>query len=528
MVFDDITLLACNVDLARSKTLPTRKSTVLNLSEIDFTKPPPEWITTAVLHTSYAGRVSTTESAAQETTQLTTQQTAANYHLPTNQVIDFVTFSEFCAMKDTTSISLSALPSQPGFLRDTLFKQITTSLSTIVDRAERGLQIGWNTSNLSVPLYFPDAIVFVAESCNKLSKTLSAEPIRPGDVSEIARIYGQIAKIAVHTATVLDALELRNLVSPMMRLNCLKSLTRTLDRLISAATSVPLDVENTLEAITAILDANVPGSLLKCRFTVYHAMTDYLLNVSCQHLVNESVPLTWSLDNWTNDKLEGYIAFMKKISKQLDRIGFGDIRIVKSPQRENTLKINDLKVDMLRKFSEAVAHQDSKMKFESLRLANELAKLAGEPKVEAETLFCIANLIISKGTSDDATTATANSVLLAARSLNQSPRFQTKVQVLLTRLRRRTMSTILEMAAEVNAQQNMLQFEDAVKMFVRVLLARYPSEGIDTRTVMDGDLVKGLLRVVRVFHPDKNRSADEEGRWLCEEITKVLSRRFMN
>ena len=40
IVFDDITVLSRNVDLARSNTLPTRKSTVLNLSDIDFTQPP--------------------------------------------------------------------------------------------------------------------------------------------------------------------------------------------------------------------------------------------------------------------------------------------------------------------------------------------------------------------------------------------------------------------------------------------------------------------------------------------------------
>ena len=79
------------------------------------------------------------------------------------------------------------------------------------------------------------------------------------------------------------------------------------------------------------------------------------------------------------------------------------------------------------------------------------------------------------------------------------------------------------MAAEVNVQQHRPEFEDAVKAFTRILLVRYPSEGVEASTVMDGDLVKGLLRVVRVFHPDKNRSADEEGRWICEEITKVIS-----
>lgn len=523
IVFDDITLPACNVDLARSNTIPTRRAAPLNLSDIDYTQPPPEWITTALLQTSYGGQDPTTRSSTPQVRTAMPEPAASDCHVPTSQVVDFLTFSEFYAIKDTTTISLSALPSQPGFLRDTLFKQISTALNAIIGRAKTGLEVAWNTNTLVAPLHFADSIVFVADSCNILSLTLTGEPVQPGDVSEMGRVYGEVAKIAVLTARVLDALDLRNLLSLPKRLNCSKSLTRTVDRLIIAARGFPEDVENTLELIAGLLDSNVASSLLKCRFGVYHALTDFLLRTLCQRLVHEDVPLTWSIDPWTCEKLGRYILVMKKVSKQLDRIGMGEIMIVKSPQREKLLKTNDLKLDMLKMFSDAVAQRDLKEKFHSLRTTAELAKLAGESAVEAESYFCMAYLIISKGISD---TTMATSLLLEARSLHSSGNFQSKVQALLTTLRRRTISSLLNMAAEVNAQQTRPEFEGAVAVFVRILLARYPAEGVDANSVMDGDLAKGLLRIVRVFHPDKNRSADEEGRWICEEITKVRSSKY--
>lgn len=121
---------------------------------------------------------------------------------------------------------------------------------------------------------------------------------------------------------------------------------------------------------------------------------------------------------------------------------------------------------------------------------------------------------------------TPNTLLISARALNSSAGFQSKVQLLLTSLRRRTMSSLFDIATTVNHESNLIAFIEGVKMFVHVLLAKYPSEGIDANTVLQGDIVRGLLKVIRVFHPDKNSSADEEARWICEEITKVTSYLF--
>ena len=49
MVFEDITVWSHNVP--KSNTLPNRK-TVINLSDIDFTKPIPEWMTSAFIQTA--------------------------------------------------------------------------------------------------------------------------------------------------------------------------------------------------------------------------------------------------------------------------------------------------------------------------------------------------------------------------------------------------------------------------------------------------------------------------------------------
>jgi len=83
------------------------------------------------------------------------------------------------------------------------------------------------------------------------------------------------------------------------------------------------------------------------------------------------------------------------------------------------------------------------------------------------------------------------------------------------------MSSILDIAAVVMHEYDIGGFIEGVRLFISVLLSKYPSEGIDSKTVLQGDIVKGILKVIRVFHPDKNASADEEARWVCEEITKA-------
>jgi len=117
---------------------------------------------------------------------------------------------------------------------------------------------------------------------------------------------------------------------------------------------------------------------------------------------------------------------------------------------------------------------------------------------------------------------TPNSLLITARGLNSSEIFQAKVQSLLTSLRRRTMSSILDIASVVMHEYDICRFIEGVRLFIHVLLVKYPSDGIDANSVLQGDIVKGMLKVVRVFHPDKNAFADEETRWVCEEITKVI------
>jgi hypothetical protein len=54
-------------------------------------------------------------------------------------------------------------------------------------------------------------------------------------------------------------------------------------------------------------------------------------------------------------------------------------------------------------------------------------------------------------------------------------------------------------------------------------LMRQNAGGLDMDMVFAGDLVKGLLKVVRVFHPDKNAMADDDARYICEEVTKVIT-----
>jgi hypothetical protein len=221
----------------------------------------------------------------------------------------------------------------------------------------------------------------------------------------------------------------------------------------------------------------------------------------------------------TFEKLEKSRPILKRVGKQLDRIAVEE-RIQNDTYRQILQQI-DLKREMLKMFLDAVSTNNLKTSFTAFKMAGELAKLAGEKNVQAECLYRMADILVSRGKSYGG--ITPNTLLISARELNSSDVFQAKVRVSLTSLRRRTMSSLLDIAASVNGEYDLITFTEGVKLFVRVLLSKYPSEGIDANTVLQGDIVKGLFKIIRVFHPDKNSSADEEARWICEEITKVIT-----
>jgi hypothetical protein len=495
-------------------SLPNRKSTVLHLSDFDFTKPQPEWVTSAFLQTSADAHCPTVDLANPPYEQpADPPKPVPELTIPTSQMIDFVSIHEFRTLHDMTESSISALPPQPGFLQDMLSTQIMTSLTTLVTSAENGLERAWETNKVSLPSHFVDAVEFIVSACEALAIALTSDPVRAGDITAISRLFGEIVTIVLHAAKVIDGMDFRNLISNAPRVEYVEKLTSTLDILISAAGQFPVDVEPSLEMFIGRLDTVLPTMLCVSQFRVYEVLVGYLLAKAVDRLVNDSFVPEWALQ-----KLDRLCPKLKRFKKQLDRIAAED-HLDKDLDRQKLFDTYEMKRQMLKCFSDATVSKSFRASFASFRAAANHAKGVGECKVEAECLYCMAHLMVSRGKTSISNHPSV--LLMSARTLNPSDPFQAKVQSLLVQLRRRSISSLVEMAAEVHQSREVVEFVEGVKIFVRVLLSKYPSDGIDGNTILEGDIVKGMLKVIRVFHPDKNHSVDEEGRWLCEEITKV-------
>jgi hypothetical protein len=511
MVFDDITVWTQNV----SNSLPNRKSAVLRLSDFDFTKPQPEWVTSAIIQTSTDIHHPTVGTTVPSNERLPAKKTipVPKPSIPPPQMIDFVSIQEFLTLQEMTSSSISALPPQPGFLQDMLATQIMTSLTTLITSAENGLDLAWQKDKVSLPSHFNDAIVFIVSACESIATALTADPVRAGDVTAISRLFEETVELVMKAAKIVDGMDFRGLITDYLRMKCVEKLTSTLDIFNSAAREFPVDVETTLEMLARKLDAVLPTMLIISQFRVHQVLVEYLLVKAIDRLVSDTIVPRWALE-----KLDHVCPIVKRIKKQLDRMAAED-HIDKDLNRQKLIDTYDTKRDMLKYFADAIASKSVRTSFAAFRKAAELAKAVGEPKVQAECLYCMAHLMVSRG---KASLGNHPSVLLAsARSLNASDAFQTKVQSLVVLLRRQSLSSIIEMSEAVHESDDLVDYVEGVKIFVRVLLSKYPSDGVDGDTVLEGDIVKGMLKVVRVFHPDKNRSVNEAGRWLCEEITKV-------
>jgi hypothetical protein len=509
MVFEDITLLTQN--LPKSNTLPNRK-TVINLADIDFTKPPPEWLTSTFVQTANNGRPP--QHANHPPATFNPVHVAPRVPVePPAHVIGFVAYQEFKSVEESITESVASLPSGTGFLQETLFSHAMTSLLTLVGRAEDGLKSSWGAPRVKLPEHFLEAILFICLASKTLGKALTSEPPETGEITTLSGYFVEVVALVVKTANVVDALDLLNLIKEATRIKCALRLTRAIELLVWGTTRFVTDVDLTLEMMAERLDTTVPASLLPSRFRVHQALIEHHVWTSTQCIVTNSVVNKWQLD-----KLDNLRPIARRVAKQLDRVAAEECR-PNDTSRRQSLDLLDTNRDMIKSFLDACSASSTKTSFTLFRSTSDIAKRVGEPHVQAECLYRMATILAYRGKSHNG--ITPNSLLISARPLNPSPAFQSKVQALLISLRRRTMSDVFDLAAAVTQEHNLGPFVEGVKLFVRVLLSKHPAEGINPDTVLRGDMVRGLLKVVRVFHPDKNSSADEEGRWLCEEITKV-------
>jgi len=507
IVFEDITLLAHNIPM-RSKSLPSRKTTI-SLADIDFSKPPPDWFNEAFPSTN------SRQPPLRPGNMPIPPPVPPPMKSPVT-IIPFVSYEDFRGLQDTITNSLASFPSQPGLLQEMLLDHMFQSLSSLLGSAERGLKRSWGKSKrLRLPAHFIDAINFVTLSCKSVAKAVSSLPPQPGEVSEMCEYFQHIMAIVVQSGNIVDALDVLNLITNDARLKYATRFKRTTEVLISASINFPIDAESTLLSIAQSLPSPIATVLLPIRFMAYEALINFHLQMGMDFIESDSIVFKSTLD-----KVGHLSPTLKRIIKQFDRLSAEDK--AETAVCRQVLKTVEVKLDILKTFHQAIAATPcSKTSFDLLKLASDLAMTAKEPRVQAECLFRMA-LILVNNQSFKIQNVTPNVLLISARSLNSSAAFHTKVNKLLTSIRQETMTALFAIAHNAFAEHELRPFREGVKLFVELLLKRHPVGGLDSTTILlEGDFVKGLFKIVRIFHPDKNAIKDEDARWNCEEVTKV-------
>lgn len=313
-------------------------------------------------------------------------------------------------------------------------------------------------------------------------------------------------------------MDIRNLINDIFRRENCQKLGNALEWVLTATIGFEND-ETALQSFLELLPASVPTVILPWRLHICRAIIESHIATAIEGIVNESIISQSALDG-----LDKYISIGKHIQKQLDRLALeGGLEIDKNVNR--VLSTFDIQRTMFQAFLDGNSAPTPISAITFFDMAKTIAIQLGETKVQAECMYRIALLASAIPQYSD---LSARELIMSASRLNSSEVFQRKVERLLTGIRRRTISSILDMAMLVHQHDSLPEFIEGVKIFVSSLLARYPADGINGETVLDGDVIKGLLRVIRVFHPDKNASVDSEGRWKCEEVTKVCFPRYVN
>ena len=507
-MFEDITILAQNMPV-RSNTLPTRKTTI-NLADIDFSKPPPDWLAKAFVSANSRQPPFRPDDIPIPPPMSAPMKTAV-------MIVPFISYEDFRGLQDAIENSLSSFPSQPGLLQETLLGHIFGSLSSLLVSAERGLKGSWGKSKrLGLPAHFIDAINFVTLSCKSVAKAVSSQPSQPGEVSEMCEHFQQIMAIVVQSGDIVDALDLLDLITNDARLKCATRLKRVTEVLISASINFPIDAESALLSIAQSLPSAIATVLLPARFMAYQALIDFHLQMGMDFIESHSIVFKSTLD-----KIDHLRPTLKRIIKQFDRLSSAENK-AEAMVCHQVLKTVEVKWDILKTFHQALtATPCSKPSFDLFKLASNLAVIAKEPRVQGECLFQMA-LILVDNENLKIPNVTPNVLLISARPLNPSAPFQAKVNKLLISIRRQTMRALFAIARGAFQEHELRPFTERVKVFLELLLMRHPVGGLDSTTVLlEGDFVKGLFKVVRVFHPDKNAMANEDAKWICEEVTKV-------
>lgn len=512
IVFEDITLLAQNMPI-RSNSLPSRRPAI-NLADIDFSKPPHEWFSEAFAPANTGHRQF-------QPAEIPLPPSSPVRPPPTKSpvtIVPFISHRHFTAMRESVLNSLSTLPPGPGILKDNLLAYVFQSLSSLCESEERGLKTWWGkTKRLVLPSHFIDAVIFSTSACKALAKALTTTPPPVKEVVETSARFRQIMGLVVHNGQILDALDLLNLITPDSRLTCAERLKRATEILILASQRFPIDVESMLLSIAQAFPSPPITVLLPVRFMAFEALIYYHLHMGMDFVESHSIIFKSTLE-----KVDRLRSTLKRIIKQYDRHSSPDSRAEAGVCRQ-TLKNIGVKFDLLKTFYKAISGTPfSKSAFELFKSAADLAISANELPVQGECLYRMA-LVLVNNESLKFQNITPNMLLISARAVNPESKFQAKINKLLTSIRLQTTTALFAIAHNTFQERELGPFLEGVRVFVEILLIRHNAGGLDVDMVFAGDLTKGLLKVVRVFHPDKNAMADDDARYICEEVTKVIT-----
>ena len=515
IIFEDITVWT-EEPMCNSNMISTRKRNTITLADIDFTQPQPEWLAQAFVQTAYDSRLSPIDLQRNALPASALPTASKNIDLNSFHAgndLSFVPLQELRAIKDACASSISALPPNPGHLQQILFAHAVNSLYIIVSHAEESVQQGRGLKQVSAPSHFVEAMLFLTSSCKEITNALTADSPIASHVPSISSLFLQAVALVVRIAKVIDGADGLDWIKDSMRDKCVGELTSAVDILVAASSQFVIDAEATLKMIGEVLNGSVPVILLSARFQVCKSYVDIVVQKAIERILTES-----TLSQSVLDKLAGLIHVLKRIRRQLERIAIKE-HLHKNAYRL-MVEIIDLKYEMLKAFVDATTTMKTKDSFNSFKSASELAQRAAEPLVQAECLYQMASIIIKSGKVSYKVDPKV--LISSARSLNSSEDFQIKVSSLVTILGNRTISSTMQIVATLNGECSPVRFIEGLRAFANSLLSSHPVSGLDPNTVLTGDVGKGMFKLVRAFHPDKNAYADDERKWICEEITKAL------
>jgi tetratricopeptide (TPR) repeat protein len=479
------------------------------LSQVDFTQPPPEWFVKAT-------------APAEE--QVPVVDVIALPVPETPRIVDFLTLVELEDLKNSLFGSVEPMPSQPRNNQDDLLIHVEHCISKVLEPLERGVRLIACDNTLRFPEHVMDAITYFSWSLEFVATSLTAGNIRwmhMPDVYKLKNRFEDMTTLVIRTTRLIDSPDLHNVIPASARGQCACHLVFALEMLFKASTQFDED-GSALENLIKLLPSNLPATLSSCSLTAYKTLIEFRIAAVVTVLVTVEVVTGFELYGLpsTIDKIGKLILTAYVLARQLDHVDPERLQPTQWNSRNELIEKYDIQLQCLRAFYKAKKTRSAGKRVTYFELALDLARRTGLQLAQGECLYRLADILLKKSTDNSKDAA---QMLLQAMRLNPDPDFQAKIATLLARARAEALIRLNYGAEVVMGNTTVEAFGEAVEFFAEELFKSYPVDGVEWEKLLEDGTRKGLFNIVRIFHPDKNRAQDVEGRRACEEITKVWS-----